>query len=101
MTLPQASVLAAAALLALCGQAAATEARYAYSRGTKLTARFSAPDGPAGSVVLTFANVCAITLSQVMSADGGRYAGDRAEFWIKGRGAVLTRGSRSETCSTP
>jgi membrane-bound inhibitor of C-type lysozyme len=39
-------------------------------------------------------------LPQVISADGGRYADNGVEFWIKGKNATLTRGGGSETCST-
>jgi membrane-bound inhibitor of C-type lysozyme len=39
-------------------------------------------------------------LPQVLSADGGRYANDGVEFWIKGRDATLTRDGRRQTCST-
>jgi membrane-bound inhibitor of C-type lysozyme len=33
-----------------------------------------------------------------MSADGGRYANGKVEFWIRGKGATLTRNGGSETC---
>lgn len=92
---------AAIASLALGGPALATEAQYECSGGERLTARFfSSPFGPeGGSVRLTFKPGREITLPQVMSADGGRYAGNGVEFWIKGRSATLTRNGGSETCS--
>lgn len=88
------------AALVLGGQAYATEARYECSGGTRLTAQFSPPDAQAGRVTLTFDTGREMILPQVVSADGGRYAGDGVEFWIKGRNATLTRGGRSETCAT-
>lgn len=40
-----------------------------------------------------------VALPQAISADGGRYAGDKIEFWIKGNTATLGRGGASETCA--
>ncbi len=68
--------------------------------GTKLTAQFSPPDARTGHAVLTFDGGRAMVLPQVMSADGGRYAGEGIEFWIKGRRATLTRGGNRGTCAT-
>ncbi|MGC1305223.1 MAG: MliC family protein [Caulobacteraceae bacterium] len=87
-------------ILAFAGPAHATEARYQCSGGAKLTARFSPPNAKTGRVALRFDTGRRIVLPQVMSADGGRYADKDTEFWIKGRSATLTRGGRSETCST-
>jgi membrane-bound inhibitor of C-type lysozyme len=92
-----ASVLA---ILTFAGSARATEARYACSGGGKLIARFSPPGAETGSVALTFEAGETISLPQVISADGGRYADKGVEFWIKGRNATLTRDGDSETCST-
>lgn len=100
MLLRSARLTIAATLLMLCNPALATEARYACSGGTKLTARFSPPNAANGRVVLIFANGRKLTLPQATSADGGRYASGGTEFWIKGRDATLTRGGNSETCST-
>ena len=70
---------------------------YTCSGGTSLTAIFSSP--PPGNVVLVIAGTDArITLPQVKSADGGRYANDEMEFWIRGKEATLTRAGRKETC---
>jgi membrane-bound inhibitor of C-type lysozyme len=91
---------AAALAIVACGRADATEAHYDCSSGTKLTAEFSPPDAVTGRVALTFATGQKITLPQVMSADGGRYADDGTEFWIKGRDATLTRLGSRETCTT-
>jgi membrane-bound inhibitor of C-type lysozyme len=96
----RARLAAAVAILAFGNHAYATEAHYACSGGTKVTAQFSAPGAATGRVALTFENGSKITLPQVMSADGGRYANSDIEFWIKGRNATLTRGGNSETCST-
>jgi membrane-bound inhibitor of C-type lysozyme len=41
-----------------------------------------------------------ITLPQALSADGGRYTEGDIEFWIKGKGATLTRAGKSTTCRT-
>jgi membrane-bound inhibitor of C-type lysozyme len=78
----------------------ATEVRYDCADGTRLTATFSAPgDGP-GSARLSFSDTSSvITLPQVLSADGGRYADGPTEFWIKGNGARLTRAGVTTTCS--
>lgn len=95
-------LMAAIASLGLSAPALATEAQYMCSGGDRPTARFFTPATGAalGSVTLTFEAGRAITLPQVMSADGGRYASDGVEFWIKGRSATLTRNGVSETCST-
>lgn len=100
---PKQACLGAAAIVILAwgGRADATEAHYECSGGgTKLTAEFSPPDAATGRVTLTFATGQKITLPQVISADGGRYANADMEFWIKGRGATLTRLGSSETCTT-
>jgi len=92
---------AAAMILAWGGAAHATQAQYACSGGTQLTAKFSPPNKAKGQVVLTFAEGRKVTLPQAMSADGGRYANKTMEFWIKGRDATLTRNGTSESCSSP
>jgi membrane-bound inhibitor of C-type lysozyme len=79
--------------------AQAIEARYRCRNGVTLTATFVNSAGAPGAVALAFGkNGGAITLPQVVSADGGRYADADTEFWIKGRGATLTRAGRSTTC---
>jgi membrane-bound inhibitor of C-type lysozyme len=88
-------------MLALTGPALATEVRYACADGTRLAAAFSAPGATPGSAELTFAGTSRkITLPQVLSADGGRYADADTEFWIKGRSATLTRAGSPTTCRT-
>jgi membrane-bound inhibitor of C-type lysozyme len=90
------------AFAATCGASDATEAHYECSGGTGLSARFSPPGVATGQVALTFdGSGRKIALPQVPSADGGRYAGGKVEFWIKGRGATLVRAGKSETCRTP
>jgi membrane-bound inhibitor of C-type lysozyme len=93
-----------AALLALVASATpalAVKANYTCSGGTRLSADFSPPGTSPGSVVLTISKTTGkVTLPQVISADGGRYANDAMEFWIKGKGGTLTRGGKSETCQS-
>ncbi len=87
--------------LAAIGAAHATEAHYECAGGTRVVAQFSPTNAAKGQMVLTFEGAGSSTiLPQARSADGGRYAGDGIEFWIKGRTARLTRGSVSETCTT-
>lgn len=91
----------AAALILACADAAfATSARYECSGGISLDAQFSPPNYTTGRVELTFGNGRSLTLPQVMSADGGRYAEGDVEFWIKGKGATLRRGAETATCTT-
>jgi membrane-bound inhibitor of C-type lysozyme len=87
-------------ILAVAGPALATEARYTCSGGDMLTADFSPPGAAKGSVNLSFGMGREHTLPQVMSADGGRYANDDIEFWIKGRSATLTMMGVTQTCAT-
>jgi membrane-bound inhibitor of C-type lysozyme len=91
---------AALAMVTFAAEALAAEARYKCSDGTRLTARFSPPNLADGRVALTFATGSTVTLPQVMSADGGRYASNDIEFWIKGRSATLTRNGDRTTCAT-
>ena len=101
MSFKRTYVAAAAALVMTGAGAQATEAQYDCSGGTRLTAHFSPPSAAKGQVVLAFdGSDQKLTLPQVMSADGGRYANDSVEFWIKGRNATLTRDGKKETCST-
>lgn len=94
------SSAALAMTLVFGSQAYATDARYECSGGTRLTAEFSPPSAQTGRARLIFDTGREAVLPQVMSADGGRYAGDGIEFWIKGRNATLTHGGKSETCAT-
>ena len=88
-------------LVAAGGVAHATEAHYDCSGGTRVAAEFSPPNAAHRQVALTFdGSKSKVVLPQAISADGGRYAGDGSEFWIKGRAATLTRGGASETCTT-
>ena len=95
------ALMSAVANLALGSPALATEAQYACSGGAKLTAEFSPPSAAQGRVTLTFATGRKLTLPQVLSADGGRYANDGVEFWIKGRSATLTMNGVKEACAAP
>lgn len=102
-----ARVLSRTALIAivLAGGAAtpaAQEAKpvdYTCADGTKLQATFSRPGTSMGSVKLVYAGSSTeTTLSQAISADGGRYTQGDVEFWIKGKGATLTRSGKATTC---
>ena len=87
-------------IVTACGQAHAAEASYRCEDGTRLDAVFAGgPSGP-GSATITFADGAVLTLPQALSADGGRYVSGATEFWIKGRGATLTRNGRATTCTT-
>ncbi|WP_413992993.1 MliC family protein [Labrys okinawensis] len=73
--------------------------RYRCSDGSRIVAAFD--NRGTGSATLTFGRgVPPLTLPQAMSADGGRYTDQSTEFWIKGRGATLTRGGNTVTCKT-
>ena len=76
----------------------ATNAMYQCRDGTRLSADFSPPSLKAGHVDLSIRGDGKVTLPQQMSADGGRYANARMEFWIKGNEATLTRVGRSVSC---
>ncbi len=74
---------------------------YTCTDGTKLQATFSPPGTSVGSVKLVYSgSLSEMMLPQALSADGGRYTEGDIEFWIKGRGATLTRAGRSTTCRT-
>jgi membrane-bound inhibitor of C-type lysozyme len=93
-------ILACLAIIGPVSSASATEAVYRCTDGTVVRAVFSVP-GPTGSVRLKFAGQRRpITLPQVFSADGGRYANGAVEFWIKGNTARLTRVGSATECKT-
>ena len=93
-------MIACVALIGSANLAFATAATYRCADGTVIRATFSAP-GPAGSVRLIFAKQARpVTLPQVPSADGGRYADGAVEFWIKGNAARLTRAGAATECRT-
>lgn len=93
--------LAFAALLSATSSAQAIEARYVCDKGARLNVQFSPPSMALGRATLTFGRSGeTIVLSQVMSADGGRYANSQTEFWIKGKGARLTRDGKIQNCTT-
>jgi len=92
--------LSVAFLMASGYAASATTASFRCADGATFQATFSSGAG-AGSVALAFGGSPGeITLPQVLSADGGRYADGGVEFWVKGRSATLTRGGRSTSCET-
>ena len=75
--------------------------QYTCADGTKLQATFSPPGASMGSVKLVYSgSPSESVLPQAVSADGGRYTKGDVEFWIKGRGATLTRAGKSTTCRT-
>jgi membrane-bound inhibitor of C-type lysozyme len=94
------ALVSAVAVLAFAGPAFATEAHYTCSGGGKLGANFSPPDAAKGEVKLIFDTGRELSLPQVLSADGGRYANAGIEFWIKGQSATLTMNGVKETCVT-
>ena len=98
-TLRKHAAIIVSALALMAAPALANDVRYSCDGGTQLTAAFSPPGASAGNVVLVFAGASdKLTLPQVKSADGGRYANADVEFWIRGRDATLMRGGRSEKC---
>jgi membrane-bound inhibitor of C-type lysozyme len=94
------ALVSAVAGVAFADPALATEAHYTCTGGGKLSANFSPPDAAKGEVTLTFDTGRELSLPQVLSADGGRYANAGIEFWIKGKSATLTMNGVKETCST-
>ncbi len=85
--------------MGLASSAIAVEAaHYTCSDNTDLTARFYA--SPAVADIVFDGSKEKVTLPQVLSADGGRYAAGDIEFWIKGREATLTRGQSKTTCKS-
>jgi membrane-bound inhibitor of C-type lysozyme len=95
------ALVALATLLAPTNTAVAQSVNYVCGDGTRLTAAFSPAGTSPGSVVLVIDGVDAnLTLPQVKSADGGRYATGDVEFWIRGRDATFTRGNRKESCQS-
>ena len=93
-------ILACLASVGTVNSAWAIEAAYRCADGTAIRAVFSAP-GPTGSVRLTFAGKGgSVSLPQAPSADGGRYADNDMEFWIKGKTARLTRAGAVTECKT-
>jgi membrane-bound inhibitor of C-type lysozyme len=87
------------ALIPFADPAVAIEAHYTCSGGGKLSANFSPPDAK-GKVKLTFDTGRELSLPQVLSADGGRYAKGDIELWIRGQSATLTMMGIEETCAT-
>jgi membrane-bound inhibitor of C-type lysozyme len=78
--------------------AVAEDVFYVCEDKTELTATFRT-DPNSVDLVFNGSNVHE-TLPQVLSADGGRYAGGGAEFWIKGKQARLTTGQSTTVCQT-
>jgi membrane-bound inhibitor of C-type lysozyme len=90
------------AVLSASPSAAKSPHRYRCDDGTRLIASFVGVSSPVSRVVVTFDSSKAQVLPQIQSADGGRYSDGKTEFWIKGKGATLTRPNKPATrCSTP
>jgi membrane-bound inhibitor of C-type lysozyme len=98
LALGLAAALAAPGLAAADG--AAKSFAYQCEDGTRLTASFSPPEQAEGSARIAFADGETTVLPQAVSADGGRYVKDDVEFWIKGRGAMLTIAGKTTNCET-
>lgn len=92
--------LGIASAFAACGTASAAGYDYRCEDGTALTATFSPPEQAEGTAELVFADGRKLVLPQVVSADGGRYEKDDVEFWIKGKGAMLTIAGKMTNCVT-
>lgn len=80
------------------GSAKAAEVRYVCDDGRTLAVAFTAPANGPGSARLTFKDAPELTLPQILSADGGRYASGDTEFWVKGQAATLTRSGVATAC---
>src|ERR1700743_1257198 len=95
-------VLSVTTLVALFASdaALAQKALYRCKDGTKVAARFTNGSDGNGKVTLAFAGAKSMELPHAPSADGGRYVSGDLEFWIKGRGATLTRAGKATTCMT-
>jgi membrane-bound inhibitor of C-type lysozyme len=86
---------------AMTGPALSADVNYTCRDGTRFMASFSPPTGGPGTVVLDIAGSdTKVTLPQVKSADGGRYANADMEFWIRGKNATLTRAGRGISCES-
>ena len=94
-----AATLLGAALTVAC-PAYAIDARYVCDKGARINVQFSPPSLALGRATLTFGSGEKVVLPQVMSADGGRYANSQVEFWVKGKGARLTRDGKVQDCKT-
>jgi membrane-bound inhibitor of C-type lysozyme len=95
------TILATLSVVAAAG-AVAQETKpfhYTCADGRKLQATFSPPDASMGSVRLVYSGSSTeVVLPQAVSASGSRYTKGDVEFWIKGRGATLTRAGKATTC---
>jgi membrane-bound inhibitor of C-type lysozyme len=95
------SILSFGGLLCLMGTSHAGEYHYGCVDNTRLSVTFSGEGTAPGTAHLAIAGTPVnVTLPQVPSADGGRYADGGLEFWINGRSARLTRpGTETTTCT--
>jgi membrane-bound inhibitor of C-type lysozyme len=101
MILRAVSVGVLATLVMSTNAATAQSVDYVCGDGMRLIATFSPAGTPPGSVELVIGDADAkITLPQVKSADGGRYANGDVEFWIRGRDATFMRDGRKAICKS-
>ena len=93
-------LVSATGVLLIVSPSRADEVRYACDDGTRLSVTFAnAGSAPGSAHLIVSGSSTTITLPQVLSADGGRYAQDGMEFWIKGNTAQWTRaGNAATTC---
>ena len=79
--------------------AQAIDVHYRCNNDVGLRATFETPAGQLGTARLSFdADGAKLELPQQMAADGGRYAADGVEFWIKGETASFTRNGATQSC---
>ena len=100
-TLALMPLLLALALPARAGGDGQVHGPYSYvcDNGTRFTALF---DNRLPALILTFPGGETLTLPQVLSGSGIRYADGRHEFWGKGADASWTVGKGLPTqCHTP
>jgi membrane-bound inhibitor of C-type lysozyme len=93
-TMPLARVILVSLVfwLNLSVHAQAREVQYTCTDKTVLAVTFSVPGAsPAFARLVITGTPADIVLPQVLSADGGRYANEDLEFWVKGSSAQLTR----------
>lgn len=104
LTLPSIAIVIALLLGGATAGASAQDAKpvhYSCADGRGLRAMFSHPGIGTGSVKLVdIESLTETTLSQAVSASGGRYIHGDVEFWNKGSGATLTQAGKATSCNT-
>jgi membrane-bound inhibitor of C-type lysozyme len=93
------ALLTTTMVLAAIPMSQAVAEEYICDDNTRLDATFVVPKQGLGSVELIFLKSNErISLPQVISADGARYAGGVTEFWAKGSQATLRQAGNVTTC---